>query len=531
MPNALTAASPTPTASPTGMQLAASTNLTSSAKIQPAAPAVHVNGENNLWKARFGSVGGTLEELTLEKYHEAVDPKSAPVSLLPFRGAAPNPLQWSFQSATGTLEDAGASYKVVEESAQKIAFEREAEGLRIRKVFEWEVDSYLIEETVIVTNVSGGPLKISPSTKMYSGAHEIKGRGMGARGDVMRVSTRLNDKTVYFPPPQILKANSPEKKVELVPGGTDISWAGFDSHYFLLAALPVEGRWETLHLDEEHSVDEKGNPIVDHVAVSLLYPSLDLAPKGQQQYRLKLFAGPKDIGVLQSAGASLDRAIDLGDWLGPIARPILYFLRWLYHHTVANYGVAIILLTVLVRLLLFPLTQMQSRSMIKMQKHKPELDAIKEKYKDDREAHSREMMNYMRKHRVNPMGGCLLLLPQMPVLFALYRVLYNAIEIRHAPFFLWIHDLSAHDPYFVLPALLGISMFLQQQMTPNPSADPAQQTMMKVMPIMFTGFMIFLPAGLNLYIFVSTIWGVAQQYWMKRKMEAAGVGPLPVKTA
>ena len=131
----------------------------------------------------------------------------------------------------------------------------------------------------------------------------------------------------------------------------------------------------------------------------------------------------------------------------------------------------------------------------------------------------------MRTHKINPMGGCLLILPQLPIFFALYRVLWNSIELRHAPFVFWIRDLSAHDPLFVLPVLLGVAMFLQQKMTPSPGADPAQQAMMKFMPLLFTAMMIFLPAGLNLYIFVSTLWGVVQQYWVQRELAS------PAKTA
>jgi YidC/Oxa1 family membrane protein insertase len=154
--------------------------------------------------------------------------------------------------------------------------------------------------------------------------------------------------------------------------------------------------------------------------------------------------------------------------------------------------------------------------MKKMQEHKPEMDAIREKYKDNKEAQSRELMNYMKQNRINPMGGCLLLLPQLPIFFSLYRVIYNSIELRQAPFFGWIRDLSIHDPYFVTPILLGGVMFYQQRITPSPGLDPAQQTMMKIMPVMFSVFMLTLPAGLNLYILVSTLWGIGQQLWVTK---------------
>ena len=304
-----------------------------------------------------------------------------------------------------------------------------------------------------------------------------------------------------------------------IPSG-DIEWAGFDSRYFLMAALPKQGRWTEIKLGLISDVSgvqgsTQGETDLEKMLVELhlVYPPRDLAPRGTQDYALDLFVGPKDIGLLEGVSKGLERSIDLGDWLGWIARPILYFLRWL-HTFIPNYGVAIILLTVVVRLAMFPLAHMQAKSMRRMQDHKGELDALKEKYKDQKEVYSKELMAYMRKHKINPMGGCLLLLPQMPVFFALYRVLYNSIELRHAPFMLWIQDLSDYDPYFVTPVLLGIAMFLQQKMTPTPTADPMQAKMMKIMPVMFAGFMLFLPSGLTLYILISTIWGIAQQYWV-----------------
>ncbi|MEZ4819867.1 MAG: membrane protein insertase YidC [Bdellovibrionota bacterium] len=181
-----------------------------------------------------------------------------------------------------------------------------------------------------------------------------------------------------------------------------------------------------------------------------------------------------------------------------------------------NYGLAIIILTVFVRLLMFPLAQKQAKSMKKMQDHKPQMDALKEQYADNKEEYSRALMQYMRSNRINPAGGCFPLLIQFPIFIALYRVLYNSIELRHAPFFGWIHDLSAYDPYFVLPALVGITFFFQTKLNPTPISDPTQAAMMKFMPVMFSVLMIFLPSGLNLYIFVSTLWGIVQQYWVQK---------------
>jgi len=262
--------------------------------------------------------------------------------------------------------------------------------------------------------------------------------------------------------------------------------------------------------------------VVDNLfSAELMYPKRILKAGKSIKYSSKLFAGPKEISTLKKMGRGMDKAIDLGDWIGPISRPLLYFLKWLYR-LIHNYGVAIIILTIVVRMLMYPLTAMQSKSMKKMQMLKPEIDKLKAKYKGDKEALNREMMKMWKLHKVNPLGGCFPLLLQLPIFFALYRVLYNAIELRHAPFMLWIKDLSDYDPYFVTPILMGVSFFLQQKIMPQSMGDEAQQKMMKWMfPIMFTVLMLFLPAGLTLYIFVSTILGIVQQLFNMRDKKAA----------
>ena len=268
----------------------------------------------------------------------------------------------------------------------------------------------------------------------------------------------------------------------------------------------------------------KNFKIIDDIfSAEIQYPERKIKAGQKIEFAANLFVGPKEIATLKRMGNNMDRAIDLGDWLGPVARPLLYFLKWIYS-IIPNYGIAIIILTIIVRMLLYPLTQMQNKSMKKMQRMKPEMDKLKEKYGKDKEALNREMMKMWKIHKVNPMGGCFPMLLQIPIFFALYRVLYNSIELRHTPFMFWIKDLSDYDHLFVMPILMGASFFLQQKMTPQAGVDPAQQTMMKVMmPIMFTVFMLFLPSGLNLYIFISTVLGIIQQwYGMRDKQPLVG---------
>lgn len=220
----------------------------------------------------------------------------------------------------------------------------------------------------------------------------------------------------------------------------------------------------------------------------------------------------KNYDQLAKLGDNLQLSVDFG-FFSIIAVPILKRLQFFYKY-IPNYGIAIILLTILIRLLTFPLQFKSFKSMKKMQDVQPELQKIREKYKDDPQHLQRESMELFKRAGANPLDGCLPLLMQMPILIAFYQVLYNAIELVGAPFYFWITNLSIKDPYYLLPVLIGISIFFQSKINPSPSADPTQKKVMMFMPLIFTFFMKDLPAKLNLYIFVSTLFGIIQQLFV-----------------
>jgi YidC/Oxa1 family membrane protein insertase len=285
-----------------------------------------------------------------------------------------------------------------------------------------------------------------------------------------------------------------------------VAFAGIGDRYFANLILPKRTELKDATFERD--------------AASLLRMKLSHAhkkvePEKSVDLAFQIYSGPLEINYLSLGGQELEKAIDLGDWLGPMARPMLKFMKMIYG-AFGNYGIAIILLTVLVKLLLFPLNQKQYKSMKGMQALQPELAQIKEKYKGNKERLNLEMMNLFKRNKVNPMSGCLPMLIQFPIFIALYRVLYNSIELRHAPFFLWIQDLSAPDPFYVSPVIMGATMFLQQQMTPMTTMDPAQAKMMKLMPLIFSVFMIMLPSGLVIYIFVNSLLSILQQ-WMQTR--------------
>lgn len=273
-------------------------------------------------------------------------------------------------------------------------------------------------------------------------------------------------------------------------GDRAIKWAGIDFNYHLFG----------LYFDKEATLIYKNNTDKTFSMFS---------NKGEKSLSYNLVFVKKEYNYLTSLGHNLKNSVDFGFW-GFFAVWILKGLQF-FHTFVPNYGVSIILLTLLIRLITFPLQYKSVVSMKKLQVIQPELTKIREKFKDDPQRLQKESMELFRKSGANPVGGCLPLLLQMPVFFAFYKVLYSAVELVDAPFILWINDLSNKDPYFVLPVLMTGAMFLQQKLTPNTITDPVQKKMMLFMPLVFGFIMKDLPSGLSLYIFVSTLFGIIQQ--------------------
>lgn len=247
----------------------------------------------------------------------------------------------------------------------------------------------------------------------------------------------------------------------------------------------------------------------------LIYKPTQLAPT--MTFEQILYAGSKSIDHLKAIDPELSAIVDFG-MMTFIAKPFLYVMKWFYS-VAGNWGVAIILLTLLVRLIVLPLHMMSLRSMKGMQKIQPMLQALREKHKDDPMAVHRETMALMKQHNANPLGGCLPMLLQIPIFFALFRVIGSSVELYQSPFVGWIKDLSLYDPFYVFPVLLGILMWLQQKMTPT-NMDPAQAKIMAFLPLVFTVFMLQLPSGLTLYMVVSAIFGIVQQWFVLRENKA-----------
>ncbi len=285
------------------------------------------------------------------------------------------------------------------------------------------------------------------------------------------------------------------------------SWIAMIQHYFLSAWIPDPSRTHTYST----RVTRSGFNIAGFTSPAIIVDS------GQQgSVSARFYAGPKDQYKLREISPFLDLSVDYG-WLWWIAQPLFWLLTKI-HALVGNWGVAIILLTVLIKAVFFKLSATSYRSMANMRRVQPKLQDIREQYAEDKQKQSQAMMELYRKEKINPMGGCLPILVQMPVFIALYWVLLESVELRHAPFMLWIDDLSVMDPYFVLPLLMGASMFFMQKLNPPPP-DPMQAKIMQWLPVVFTFFFLWFPAGLVLYWVVNNVLSMAQQYVITRQIE------------
>ncbi|MCX2523952.1 membrane protein insertase YidC [Larsenimonas rhizosphaerae] len=391
-------------------------------------------------------------------------------------------------------------------------------GLDITKRFTLDRDSYAIKVEYLVNNNGQQPVsaRFIGQLARDNSDDPTSGAGVGVHsylGAAFSTSEEPYQK-VSFEDIQ----DGAFKNVESRAG-----WLAMIQHYFVAAWVPDANEQNLYYA----TVDGQKRNVAAFAS-----PSQSVAPGQQATLDATLYVGPKIHERLEALAPKLDRTIDFG-WLWFIATPLFLILKFI-HGIIGNWGWSIILLTCFVKAVLFPLSAKAYKSMAKMRKMQPEMQRIKELHGDDRQKMSQEMMKFYQKEKINPLGGCLPMVIQMPVFIALYWMLMESIELRHAPFMLWIHDLSAQDPYFILPILMGLSMFLQQQLNPTPP-DPTQAKIMKMLPIIFTFFFLWFPAGLVLYWITNNCLSIAQQYFVTRQVERgdkddSDKGSKPVKS-
>ncbi len=372
-------------------------------------------------------------------------------------------------------------------------------GRGIQRIYTFFADKYLVDLDIEITGIgpelmnAGLGLKLTERIKQGSAEDRYTFSGFMAFIDGSLVKKK--------------KLKEPDDRYH----SGNVVWQGFSDKYFLNCLLPRANPVSSIvvdRLDQDQGEDQG-------LWTSRLIYNIQSHLQGDLGlFSYTMYIGPKDLDVLQSSGHHLDRSIDLG-WFEVIARPLLMVLKFFYRYT-HNYGIAIIILTIIIKILFHPLTRKQYESMGQMQKLQPKMQEIREKFKNDREKMNKEVMDLYRTHKINPLGGCWPMLLQIPVFFALYKALLNSIELRHAPFMLWIQDLSAKDPCYVTPLVMGATMFLQQKMTPA-AGDPAQQKMMMFMPVIFTFLFLNFPSGLVLYWLVNNVITIGQQYVSQKR--------------
>jgi len=380
----------------------------------------------------------------------------------------------------------------------EVRLDAAAQGVKVTKILTFHRASYRIDVAEEITNGTSTPL----STDAY---FQLTRDGKSPGGDPYMTQT-YTGAAVYTERDKFQKVTFEDigKGKVAYPKTADNGWIAMIQHYFVAALLPPDKAQREFYTRKLEG---------DLYSIGVIVPVGPIAPGATARVEVPLYAGPQDQDHLQQVAPGLQLVVDYG-WLTVIAAPLFWVLK-LFHGWLANWGLAIILLTVVIKLIFFPLSAASYKSMAKMKLVTPRLMKLREQYGDDKVKMNQAMMDLYKTEKINPLGGCLPILVQIPVFISLYWVLFESVELRHAPFYLWIKDLSAPDPWYVLPTLMMVSMIVQTKMNPTPP-DPVQAKVMMIMPLVFGVMFYFFPSGLVLYWFVNNILSILQQWQITR---------------
>jgi YidC/Oxa1 family membrane protein insertase len=493
-----------------------STTASKTTVSEPAAPSRTITVNLPLYTAKISEKGAVFRSFILKKYRKTIDANSPLLDMIDPDlskgtvriGLAANSLQ-GLDNAVFSDNLNKDSIDIKDKPAEISFSWKSPRGVVVEKRFLFSPKTYVVGLDVIIKNGSGRPIKDSLTLSLLTKGPEEVSR-YGFEGPSALINNNLE---------QIKTKNI--KKQDVYPG--KLKWIAIEDRYFISAIMPDQAIDASMHLSLN------GGDILKNTYVQ---PEETVLPDQQHIFKYKVFFGPKSMAVLKSVNYDLIKAVNFG-MFDILAKPCVYIMNFIYDF-IPNYGVAIIILTILSKIILWPLGNKSYKSMAQMKKIQPLMAEIKEKYKDDKKKMNEEMMGLYKTYKVNPLGGCLPMVVQIPVFFALYRMLYGAIELRHAPFLWWINDLSAPDRLFrfdfhvpfmqppygipVLTIIMGATMFFQQKMSP-PAGDPTQAKMMMLMPIVFTVIFINFSSGLVLYWLVNNVISMAQQYYITKKNE------------
>ena len=452
--------------------------------------------------------GGQVVSVRLPQYSKSIKQKDVPFTLLENSNSRLFIAQSGLVGRDGIDKNNGALYSTENteytlnegEDTLEVVLTHQSERAYVEKIFTFTRGEYLMDVRYKVRNISQEPWQgaFYAQLKRDGSDDPSQSSSMGMQaylGAALTTSEERYQKVGFD--------DLEEGKFKSVEEG---GWAAILQHYFVSAWIPAQ--------DQQHTYN--GRYVKGNYIFGFYDNSVSVAPGETATMGAQLYTGPKIQDRLEEIAPNLNLVIDYGI-LWWVAQPLFWLLDNI-HDFVGNWGVAIILLTVLIKLVFFKLSAMSYRSMANMRKVAPKMAEIKERYGDNREKLGQEMMKLYKTEKINPLSGCLPILVQMPVFIALYWVLMESVELRQAPFFLWIEDLSIKDPLFILPLLMGASMFIQFKLNPTPP-DPMQARVMQLMPVIFTVFFLWFPAGLVLYWVVNNVLSIAQQYVITKQIE------------
>ncbi|MBI3044119.1 MAG: membrane protein insertase YidC [Betaproteobacteria bacterium] len=472
-----------------------------------AQPGTTVRIETDLVIAELSTTGGDLRHLQFKKHRDTLDKKkdfvlleaSAERTYIAQSGLIGTGLPNHRSTYTASRE----RYQLAEgqDSVEVRLVAPAADGMQAAKIYRFHRGSYLID---VGFEIAGSGAGAAQPFAYF----QIVRDGKPPAGDSQMVPT-YTGAAVYTEKEKFQKVafSDIDKGKTSYPKHSNDGWIAMLQHYFFSAWLPKNGtprEFYTRRLEE------------NLYAAGVIIPAGTVAAGASATVMVPFYAGPEEQEKLAKIAPGLELTIDYG-WLTVIAVPLFWVLAWL-HQWAGNWGIAIILLTVIIKLLFYPLSAASYRSMAKMRVLAPKLQKLKDQYGDDRQRMQQAMMEIYKTEKINPLGGCMPIVIQIPVFIALYWVLLASVELRQAPFMLWINDLAAPDPWFILPILMALTMFVQTWLNPEPP-DPVQAKVMKIMPIVFSIFFFFFPAGLVLYWLVNNVLSIAQQWQITRTLE------------
>ncbi len=468
---------------------------------------IHVH--TDLLRMEIDTQGGDLRVAELLKHSVSLDQLKTPIRLLDDRGPRIFIAQSGLIGHEGALPSHKSRY-TAEASHYELAKGQDAltvrlnwsgpEGMRVVKSYTFHRNDYRVDVSYEVTNAGRKPRDVYLYAQFLR-SHEETGGGLTAL-------PTYTGGVIYTQEKHYEKIDFDHMRDKPLTRDAEGGWVAMLQHYFLGAWLPGAKDNNQYYTDAQ-----AGNLFA--IGYKTLAPT-QVAPSAKATLGTRLYIGPKEQHRLEKMDESLKLTVDYG-WLTFIAAPLFWILEWL-HKMVGNWGWAIILLTILIKAVFYPLSVASYRSMAHMRKMQPRMAALKERFGDDKQKLNQAMMELYKTEKINPLGGCLPILVQIPVFISLYWVLLESVELRQAPWALWIKDMSAPDPFFVLPLLMGVTMLAQQWLNPQP-VDPLQKKLMYALPVVFTGMFLFFPSGLVLYWVVQNILSVAQQWQINRAIE------------